>query len=193
MTRSNKEPITVMYASATGTIQRLADQLVGDLCAREASVSSINMKAFAKPYNIPRGTIIYMTCTFFAGEHPPASKEFIAWLQTVNPSLRPFRDIRFAVFGMGSKNYTTFCAASKNADKSIEIFGGTRILDALHLDRDEFKSDDSAYIHWKKDLFKVLGLSEQPVISTNKIIVTKNTSLPDKWVCDVSPLGYKEV
>lgn len=191
MARSNKEPITVMYASATGTIQRLADQLVGDLCAREASVSSINMKAFAKPYNIPRGTIIYMTCTFFAGEHPPASKEFIAWLQTVNPSLRPFRDIRFAVFGMGSKNYTTFCAASKNADKSIEIFGGTRILDALHLDRDEFKSDDSAYIHWKKDLFKVLGLSEQPVISTNKIIVTKNTSLPDKWVCDVSPLGYK--
>ena len=191
MANGDKEPLTVMYASATGTIQRLADQLVADLCAREANVSIINMKTLAKPYSIPRGTIVYMTCTFFAGEHPPASKEFIAWLQTLNPSLQPFRDVKFAVFGIGSKNYTTFCAASRETDKHIESFGGTRILDAVHLDRDEFKSDDSTYIQWKKDLFKVLGLPEKPVISTDKVIVTKNTSLPDKWICNAYPLGYK--
>lgn len=191
MTSISKEPITVMYASATGTIQRLADQLVADLCAREANVSAINMKTFEKPYSIPHGIIVYMTCTFFSGEHPPASKEFIAWLQTLNPSLRPFKDVRFAVFGIGSKNYTTFCAASHDADKNIELFGGVRMLEAVHLDRDEFKSDDSAYTQWKKNLFKALGLPEKPTISTDKLIVTKNTSLPDKWICNAYPIGYK--
>lgn len=191
MAGTSKEPLTVMYASATGTIQRLADQLVADLCAREANVSIINMKTFEKPYSIPQGTIIYMTCTFFSGEHPPASKEFIAWLQTVNPSLKPFKDVKFAVFGIGSRSYTTFCAASRDADKNIEAFGGTRLLEAVHLDKDEFKSDDSVYTQWKKSLFKALGLPEKPTISTDKIIVTKNTSLPDKWICNAYPLGYK--
>jgi sulfite reductase (NADPH) flavoprotein alpha-component len=61
-------------------------------------------------------------------------------------------NVKFAVVGLGDREYELFCEFGKRVDAALEKHGGTRIMDRLDLDA-EYEMD---YASWSKKLFETI-------------------------------------
>jgi flavodoxin I len=64
---------------------------------------------------------------------------------------------KFAVFGVGSRNYVHYCTAADIISSSIKLAGGYLILEPLKLDLDhdeEIDKCDQEIVHWGQEIAK---------------------------------------
>ena len=83
-----------------------------------------------KPEHCVAPLLIYLTCTFFMGDHPKSAANFIRELREKSRKWTVLKGKFFAVFGIGSTKYKFFCRASAEADRLLEQNGGIRIMAA---------------------------------------------------------------
>lgn len=134
--------VTILYATVSGTVEGYAGQFKDALAAKGVSAELVNMESFAAPYKLPSGTIVYMTCTYYDGEHPDSAQEFGAWLEKQTD--KQLSGTNYVVFGIGSSSYEMFCKASKDVDEAFEKLGGHRLAPVLSIDMDDAEPDKVA-------------------------------------------------
>jgi sulfite reductase alpha subunit-like flavoprotein len=77
-------------------------------------------------------TILIVVCsTYGNGDAPETANHFWRKIKNRNLPTDLFKNIRYAVMGLGDTNYDKFCNMGKNLDKRFKELGGERVLE-LH-------------------------------------------------------------
>lgn len=97
--------------------------------AQTVNVSDLRPEHCAAPL------LIYLTCTFFMGDHPKSAENFVRELREKSQKWAILQGKYFSVFGIGSMKYKLFCKASTEMDNLLEQNGGTRLMPAAQVDR----------------------------------------------------------
>jgi len=135
-------PLTIVFASQTGTAERLAKKaakLAGKrgfaptvLDAAQASVEKLSQE----------NTVLVLAATYGEGEPTDNSKALLNALRSASGT--PFAKLRFSLCALGDSKYAKFCQAGKDFDHLFEKLGARRISDRVDCDVGE----DEKYTKW---------------------------------------------
>ena len=111
----NVADCTVVFASQTGTAEGFARGIASQLqalCGGHNSIRTVDASEYDMNEHLSRERlVIFLVATFGEGGPPDSAGELYSWLQQVqsgNISL-DVSHVKYAVFGLGNKNYEKFC------------------------------------------------------------------------------------
>lgn len=135
-------PISILYASQTGTSERLAKK-ASKLAAKSGfaptimEVSKLNIATLAEVDHA-----LLLTSTYGDGEAPDAAKALLSELQSTNGA--PLARLKFSLCALGDSKYSKFCQAGKDFDRLLEALGAVRLTERVDCDVGE----DEKYSAW---------------------------------------------
>ncbi|XP_067102023.1 nitric oxide synthase 2b, inducible [Osmerus mordax] len=140
---------TVLFASETGKSQTFALKLhtmingafnSRMLCMEDYNISDIDTESL----------LIVVTSTFGNG-NPPANGE--SFKEKLFSLLHLSKELRYCVFGLGSRMYPKFCAFAHTVDNKLEELGALRL--APIGEGDEMNGQEEAFLAWASVTLKV--------------------------------------
>ncbi|KAL4951002.1 cytochrome P450 [Aspergillus filifer] len=122
-------PLTILYGSNSGTCETLARRLAADASGKGFQVvqfDGLDSGRAALPKNQP----VVIVTSSYEGQPPDNAKQFVSWLESLGQNETPLKDISFALFGCGNKEWaSTFHRIPKLVDGLLEKLGGQRITE----------------------------------------------------------------
>jgi sulfite reductase (NADPH) flavoprotein alpha-component len=142
--------LTIIYATETGNSQDLAERTV-----EKAEELGFEVEIFnAADYDVndlsTAESVVFFGSTWGEGEPPESAWDFHDAL--VEGDEIDCSNLKFAVVGLGDKEYEQFCEFGKRVDAALEKHGGTRIIDRQDLDA-EYEMD---FASWVKKFFSAV-------------------------------------
>ena len=178
--RKSDKRVTVLFGSQTGTAESFAKELVeeGTLefgldCGEAVSVESLDLNDFFLPTGDK--TIILTLSTYGEGDPSDDAMAMDAWLKELvksDNSENVLSHIRFAIFGLGNKQYALFNEMAKRTERMLLRLGAVRIcptgLGDDNADIEEDFADWRATVLWRP-LLSHLGL-DYDHLKANKLV-----------------------
>ncbi|KAH0484767.1 MAG: hypothetical protein KVP17_002294 [Porospora cf. gigantea B] len=170
-----RPPVHVYFGTQSGTAQAFAEDLVRDLNGRGTIARLENLEQW-KPAswvglegspNLPETSqmsldhpesleldtdlcqwAILIVSTYGDGEPPDGCLEFFRYIASKKREMGCLSHLKFAVFGLGSTEYTHFNAAAKKLQRHLIRLGGVQIVSTrLGDDAGDIELD---WKHWKE-------------------------------------------
>ena len=146
-----EDGVTILYGSQTGTTAKAAKQLQAKF--KEAGIASavIPMNKFDVEQLPEKKKVVLMTCTYGAGEFPDMATDF--WEALSNEDLDDdfLEDVKFGVFGLGSKAFKMFCECAHQLDERMEELGAERLVDCGEGNEKDPQQYKTAFEPWSKE------------------------------------------
>ena len=100
---------------------------------------------------------IICVATHYEGDPCDNTRVFYKWLRNAckDKTAKPFKGMKFAIFGLGDTSYEQFNEMGIQFDKKFEELGGERVF-AMGSGNAETFSTETDFETWKKDLWKDL-------------------------------------
>jgi sulfite reductase (NADPH) flavoprotein alpha-component len=116
-------PLYLYYATETGNTKVVAQTLEKQARVRGFKTTSTPLSR-VKPAELAEknGPVILLTSTHGEGDPPEMGKRFFEALGT--PGSISFKDMRYAVLGLGDHAYAQFCQMAIEFDKHLQAGGG---------------------------------------------------------------------
>jgi sulfite reductase alpha subunit-like flavoprotein len=141
-------PVYVLYGSATGNAEHIAKDVAAKLSKRYKHVVCCELDGWKKRCpgimgaaasasassnssiqgSSPSCTLLVVSSTTGNGDPPENASRFVRTIKRKTTSSDSFRNVSFAVLGLGDTNYDQFCAVGKLLDKKISELGGARLV-----------------------------------------------------------------
>jgi NADPH-ferrihemoprotein reductase len=125
---------TVVFASQTGTAEGFAREIalrLQALCDGNNSIRTMDASEYDMKEHLSRERlVIFLVATFGEGGPPDSAGELYSWLQQVqigNISL-DLSNVKYAVFGLGNKNYEFFCEMGRMVDSCLSKLGASAVI-----------------------------------------------------------------
>jgi sulfite reductase (NADPH) flavoprotein alpha-component len=144
-------PLLICYGSQTGTAEGLAKKLAKDAAQRGFQPQLHPLNDFENAGFATAKKTVIISSTWGDGDAPDNAMNFWNWLKA--DSAPRLEHLEFAVLGLGDKNYSDFCGASKKFDARLEALGAKRLAPRGECDTDY----EAAAKKWMDDLWKTLG------------------------------------
>jgi sulfite reductase (NADPH) flavoprotein alpha-component len=159
------EPLLVLFGSQTGTAEGLAKKMAKEALQRGFLPRVLPLND-CEPATLAQATkTVIISSTWGDGDPPDNAVKFWSWL---NAETAPrLEKLQFAVLGLGDKNYSDFCGASKKFDVRMETLGAKRLVDRGECDVD-YEAPAAVWVDglWKK-LDRSVVSSQSSVAATN--------------------------
>jgi sulfite reductase (NADPH) flavoprotein alpha-component len=128
----SKPPLSVLFASQTGTAEGLAKKLVKaakqkGFAAAARELGTLDLGAIAK-----LGNVAVVASTYGEGEPPDSAKAFAEMLAEASGT--PLAGVTFAVLALGDRNYTHFCRFAVMLDARLGDLGASRLFERIECD-----------------------------------------------------------
>ncbi|MEP2776924.1 MAG: sulfite reductase subunit alpha [Luteolibacter sp.] len=144
-------PVTVLFASQTGTAEGLAKKLVKTLKKGNFEPSLNDMATYDKERLPKEQNLLIITSTYGDGEPPDTALELHTWLMSdAAPSLE---GVSYSVLSLGDSSYPDFCQCGTEFDTRLAELGATQIHPRVDVDVDP----DEPYAEWSKAIIATLA------------------------------------
>lgn len=159
------EPLLVLFGSQTGSAEGLAKKLAKDSESRGFMPKLAALNDFESVGLTTARKAVIISSTWGDGEPPDNALNFWNWIKA--DSAPRLENLNFAVLGLGDKNYSDFCGASKKFDARLEALGAKRLASRGECDVD-YESSAKAWIDGLWDKLSEGGAgSPQPAAAAN--------------------------
>lgn len=122
-------PLTILYGSNSGTCETLARRLAADAPGKGFQVTQFDGLDSGRAA-LPKGQPVVIVTSSYEGQPPDNAKQFVSWLEGLDQNETPLKDVSFALFGCGNKEWaSTFHRIPKLVDGTMEKLGGKRLAE----------------------------------------------------------------
>ena len=161
------EPLLILFGSQTGTAEGLAKRVAKQSEQRGFASRVLALNDYEQANLAQGGKVIIISSTWGDGDPPDNAVNFWNWLKADGaPRLD---NLHFAVLGLGDRNYSDFCGASKKFDSRLETLGAHRLAPRCECDVDY----EAVAKCWIEGLWGSLGGSGATV-SNGRLAETRN-------------------
>jgi sulfite reductase (NADPH) flavoprotein alpha-component len=143
-------PVTVLYASQTGTAEGLAKKLIKALKKGNFAPELQDMATYDRTRLTQEKNLLLITSTYGDGEPPDSAAEFHAWL--MNAEAPRLESLSYSVLALGDTSYPDFCKCGIEFDTRLEALGSSRIYPRVDVDVDP----DAPYAQWSAGVIAAL-------------------------------------
>ena len=148
---NNSEPLLILFGSQTGSAEGLAKKIAKESQSRGFAPKIYELNDYEAAQLAAANKTVIISSTWGDGEPPDNAVNFWSWL---NAETAPrLENLQFAVLGLGDKNYSDFCGASKKFDERLAALGAKRLQPLGECDVDY----ETAAKNWIDGLWDKLG------------------------------------
>lgn len=147
----NAGPLLICFGSQTGTAEGLAKKLAKEATQRGFTPKLAALNDFESAGFATAKKTVVITSTWGDGDAPDNAVNFWNWIKA--DSAPRLEHLEFAVLGLGDKNYSDFCGASKKFDDRLTALGAKRLAPRGECDTDY----EAAAKKWMDGLWEKLG------------------------------------
>lgn len=139
----------VAYASQSGAARTLAERSAQQLRDAGQDVSVVPLEALPWPLP-PEQTLLLVVSTYGDGEAPDHARRF---LQSLHTHPHDLHHLRYALLGLGDRQYPAFCACARDLEQHLRQQGAQALFETLEAD-----CLDPAVLHqWQRQLAQLSG------------------------------------
>ena len=165
-------PLTILYASQTGTSESLAKKAAKAASSRGFAASVLDAGTVSADQLHTHANLLVITSTYGDGEPPDSAKALHTALRDGTHALA---SVRFSVCALGDTNYTLFCQAGKDFDAYLEKHGATRIHPRAECDVD-YDAPFSTWLNSALSAFAPASAPPVPEIVNHKSQIINGTA-----------------
>jgi sulfite reductase (NADPH) flavoprotein alpha-component len=158
---ANAEPLLILFGSQTGSAEGLAKKVAKESQQRGFAPKVLQLNDYEAANLAAANKAVIISSTWGDGDPPDNAVNFWSWLNA--ESAPRLENLNFAVLGLGDKNYSDFCGASKKFDTRLEALGAKRLQPRGECDVDY----EVAAKNWIDGLWDKLGGSSTNGAHTN--------------------------
>ncbi|GKT40981.1 bifunctional cytochrome P450/NADPH--P450 reductase [Colletotrichum spaethianum] len=160
-------PLTILYGSNSGTCESLAQRLASAASFHGFKPVKVDCLDSAKG-NLPTNQPVVIITASYEGLPPDNAGHFVAWLKGQDKSKTPLKDVSYAVFGCGHKDWVqTFHRVPMLVDTTLGELGATRITE---MGLTDVSSGEvfTKFESWEDDLLWPALMSRYKTMTTKK-------------------------
>lgn len=136
-------PVSVHFASQSGTAERLAKKFAKELRAQGHDVTLASLESATPAALATQSYSVFFASTYGEGDPPDSAKNFA---DALSSDAAPRLDrLRYSVFCLGDRNYEHFCKFGIDLDERLAELGARRIAPRSESDVDV----DGPFESWK--------------------------------------------
>jgi sulfite reductase (NADPH) flavoprotein alpha-component len=142
--------LPIYYATVTGNAETLARQ-AETRAQREGWLPRLENLSEVKPADLTSDSLaLFIVSTWGDGEPPADATDF--WYDLAKASL-DLSGLRYAVLGLGDKDYQDFNAFARQLDERLAALGARRLHERIEADL----AFDDTYAEWADRVFPLLA------------------------------------
>ena len=127
----------VLYGSQTGTAEEFSHTLAEEAAQYGFNAVAMDMVDYDPEELANEKFVVILAATYGEGEPTDNARDFYEWLKDESHDSSLLANVKFAVFGLGNKQYKIYQAMSRFFDKRLEELGATRVVKAGEGDADD--------------------------------------------------------
>jgi NADPH-ferrihemoprotein reductase len=161
----------IYFGSQTGTAEGYARVVMEEAKQQGFDGQTVDLEDFDPDQLATAPLTVFLMATYGEGEPTDNSAKFAKWMRNSDDELSAdlLSGVRFAVFGLGNKQYEHFNRMGKLTDECLAKLGGRRVLEVGLGDDDGALEDD--FERWRESLWASLsppvnGVTSQASISS---------------------------
>ena len=162
-----KKPLVILYGSQTGSAEGLAKKVAKEAGRLGYHPTVLQANDYTKANLVTQTRLVYITSTWGDGDPPDNATQFWSWL--TSSEVPRLEHLAFAVLGLGDKNYSDFCGASKKVDARLEALGARRLAARGECDVD-YESTANTWISDLWPALKTVSDSENTAIGSDPVL-----------------------
>lgn len=155
------EPLLILFGSQTGTAEGLAKKVAKESQARGFAPRVMALNDYAQADLTTAKRLLIISSTWGDGEPPDNAVEFWKWISA--SSAPRLENLSFAVLGLGDRNYSDFCGASRKFDARLVELGAQRLVERGECDVD-YEAPAKA---WSDAVWSKLAHSQPAALAVN--------------------------
>ncbi|KAF8507638.1 hypothetical protein BU17DRAFT_78073 [Hysterangium stoloniferum] len=173
-------PLLVLYASDSGTAEKIAKRLAMRGRARGLATRVQSFDSFAFADLAQESHVAFITSTSGQGEPPQNGRDmFKAINAAVSRKERPLTSLKYSVFGLGDSHYWPrpedkhyYNRPGKDLDGRLSAIGAERFADLGLGDDQDADGPQTGYKDWESMLWKGLGVDTVEVSEAEPEVIT---------------------
>jgi sulfite reductase (NADPH) flavoprotein alpha-component len=151
---SASRDVAVLYASQTGTSERLAKKIAKELKSRGHTARVASLEGYAPITLGSEQYALILASTYGEGDPPDAVKPFFD--QLCDAGAPRLERLTYSVLALGDKHYEHFCKFGADLDERLTSLGAKRLAPPVMADVEV----DEPFEAWKADVLQRLAGTE---------------------------------